>query len=233
MNEYAALQHEVYEANMAIPRERLAKLTWGNVSGLDPERGVFAIKPSGVDYEALTPEDIVVVDLDARVVHGTRRPSSDTRTHAVLYRAFPDIRGIVHTHSPWAVGWAQALCPIPIFGTTHADQTTIDIPCTPPMADERVAGDYEEETGNQIVEHFRDHGLDPAEVPMVLVGCHGPFAWGRTIQKAVENAIALEEIAKMAAITRAVNPQAARLPEALRRKHWERKHGKDAYYGQG
>ena len=232
MTDFAVLRQEVYEANMMIPRERLARLTWGNVSGFDPERKVFAIKPSGVRYGTLTPDDIVVVNLDAQVVHGTKRPSSDTRTHAVLYRSFPGIRGIVHTHSTFAVGWAQALRPIPIFGTTHADLTTFDIPCTAPMDESRVTGDYETETGNQIVQHFHENDLDPQDVQMVLVGCHGPFTWGSTIAKAVENAIALEEIAKMAAITESVNRQADRLPDALREKHWERKHGKDAYYGQ-
>lgn len=233
VHDFAELRDQVYEANMVVPREGLARLTWGNVSGLDAEREVFAIKPSGVQYGDLTPEDIVIVDLDCNVVDGDKRPSSDTRTHAVLYRSFPHIRGIVHTHSTHAVGWAQALTPIPILGTTHADHTTGDIPCTPPMDEARVTGNYEEETGNQIVEHFRRLGLDPAEVEMVLVGCHGPFVWGRSVRKAVDNAIALEEIAHMATVTRIVDPAAERLPAVLRQKHWERKHGKDAYYGQG
>lgn len=231
-NRFAELQHQVYEANMAIPRRGLAQLTWGNVSGFDADLGVFAIKPSGVDYETLRWEDIVVVDLENSVVAGDLKPSSDTRTHAHLYRAFPDLRGICHTHSPYAVGWAQALQPIPIFGTTHADQTTHDVPCTPPMDEARIAGNYEEETGRQIVTHFQDNDLDPTEVEMVLVGCHGPFTWGSSVKKAVENAIALEEIAKMATITLTVNPEARRLPDALKKKHYERKHGPDAYYGQ-
>lgn len=232
MGDFGALRQEVYEANMAIPRERLARLTWGNVSGYKPELGVFGIKPSGIDYDTLRPEDIVIVDLEANTVDGEMRPSSDTRTHAVLYRSFPSLRGVVHTHSTYAVGWAQSLRSIPILGTTHADHTTEDIPCTTPMDEARVRGNYEEETGNQIVDHFRVHGLDPAEVQMVLVGCHGPFAWGASIAKAVDNAIALEEIAKMATITLVANPHADRLPQALRQKHWQRKHGSDAYYGQ-
>lgn len=231
-NTYKELQQRVYDANMEIPRQDLAKLTWGNVSGYDPDLGVFAIKPSGVDYDSLRWEDIVVVDLDNTVVQGSLNPSSDTKTHAHLYRAFPSIRGICHTHSPYAVGWAQALRPIPIFGTTHADQSTRDIPCTPPMEEERITGDYEEETGRQIVRHFRREGLDPDEVEMVLVGCHGPFTWGTSVSKALGNAIALEEIAKMAMITLSVNPNATRLPEALQKKHYERKHGPNAYYGQ-
>jgi L-ribulose-5-phosphate 4-epimerase len=165
-------------------------------------------------------------------VDGRLRPSSDTRTHAVLYRAFPGIGGVVHTHSPYAVGWAQALRPIPIQGTTHADHTVRDIPCTPPMSDDRITGDYEEETGNQIVDHFLAEGLDPAETEMVLVGSHGPFTWGKTAAKAVYNAVVLEELARMALVTHMVNPEAPPLKDTLKRKHYERKHGKDAYYGQ-
>ncbi len=232
MNEFTALRREVYDANMSIPRNDLAVLTWGNVSVVDRERGVFAIKPSGVSYERLRPEDIVVVDMDCTVIDGTLRPSSDTKTHAVLYRTFEDVGAIVHTHATYCVAWAQALRPIPIFGTTHADHTTVDIPCTPPMSAERINGDYETETGMQIVDYFREHALDAAEVEMVLVGCHGPFTWGASVQKAVANAIALEEIARMATLTLQIDPEAKQLPRVLRNKHYERKHGGNAYYGQ-
>jgi L-ribulose-5-phosphate 4-epimerase len=232
MSDFAALKREAFQRNMEIPKRGLAIYTFGNVSVVDRERGVFAIKPSGVSYETLAAEDIVVVDLACTVVDGALRPSSDTRTHAVLYREFPSIGGIVHTHSPYAVGWAQAHMPIPIQGTTHADHTAQDIPCTPPMSDTAIAGDYEVETGNQIVNHFRALDLNPDETQMVLVGSHGPFAWGRSGEQAVYNAVVLEELAKMALFTRMVDPQAPRLSDALRKKHYERKHGKDAYYGQ-
>jgi L-ribulose-5-phosphate 4-epimerase len=232
VSEFAALKLAAFEANMEIPARSLAIYTFGNVSVLDLERGVFAIKPSGVSYDTLKAEDMVVVDLAGVTVDGRLRPSSDTRTHAVLYRAFPGIGGVVHTHSPYAVGWAQALRPIPIQGTTHADHTVRDIPCTPPMSDDRITGDYEEETGNQIVDHFLAEGLDPAETEMVLVGSHGPFTWGKTAAKAVYNAVVLEELARMALVTHMVNPEAPPLKDTLKRKHYERKHGKDAYYGQ-
>lgn len=230
---YESLRAECCALNLEIPRRGLAIHTWGNVSVIDRDSGVFAIKPSGVAYDELSPESIVVVDLDGAVVDGDLKPSSDTKTHAVLYRAFATAGGIVHTHSTYAVGWAQALEPIPIYGTTHADHTVQDIPCTPPMADERIEPDYEQETGNQIVEHFAALGLDPAETEMVLVGSHGPFAWGPTAAMALYNAVVLEELARMATITKLANPATARLKESLRRKHYERKHGPDAYYGQG
>jgi len=229
---YRDLKTECYELNMEIPRRSLAIYTWGNVSVLDADTGVFAIKPSGVSYDDLQADQMVLVDLDARVVEGDLKPSSDTRTHAVLYREFPGIGGVVHTHSPCAVGWAQALRPITIYGTTHADHTVEDIPCTPPMSDEQILGDYEEQTGRQIVEHFRREGLDYTETEMVLVGSHGPFTWGRDGAKAVYNAVVVEELAKMALVTRQANADAPRLKEALRRKHYTRKHGPDAYYGQ-
>ncbi len=231
--EYDDLKAECYELNMEIPRRNLAIYTWGNVSIIDRERGVFAIKPSGVSYEKLKAADIVVVNLDCRVVEGRLKPSSDTATHALLYKAFNGIGGVVHTHSAYAVGWAQALRPLVIQGTTHADHTIEDIPCTPPMSDDQINGDYEEETGHQIVSHFRNLGLKPEETEMVLVGSHGPFAWGATGAKAVYNAVVLEELARMAFITNQVNPEAGRLKESLRRKHFERKHGPNAYYGQG
>ncbi|MDF1569790.1 MAG: L-ribulose-5-phosphate 4-epimerase [Spirochaetaceae bacterium] len=232
-NDFEALKAECYELNMEIPRRNLALYTWGNVSIIDRNAGVFAIKPSGVSYDELKKEDIVIVDLQGAVVDGSLKPSSDTQTHAVLYRDFKDIGGVVHTHSTYAVGWAQALEPIVIYGTTHADHTIQDIPCTPPMSDAKIEGDYEVETGVQIVEHFRKMNLDPNETQMVLVGSHGPFTWGVDGAKAVYNAVVVEELAKMATITRQANPQVQRLKEALRRKHYERKHGPDAYYGQG
>ncbi len=229
---YGSLKAECYELNMEIPRRGLALYTWGNVSVLDRDAGVFAIKPSGVPYDELRIEDIVIVGLDGRAVDGLLKPSSDARTHAVLYREFGGIGGVVHTHSSYAVAWAQALMPLPILGTTHADHTAHDIPCTPSMADERIDGDYEEQTGYQIVEHFRALGLAPQETEMALVGSHGPFAWGINGAKAVYNAVVLEELAKMAFITLQLNPAAPPLKEALRRKHYERKHGPNAYYGQ-
>lgn len=229
---YTVLREECWELNMEIPRRQLAIYTWGNVSLLDRDRGVFAIKPSGVSYDALRPEDIVIVGLDGETLDGHLNPSSDTATHAVLYREFEGIAGVVHTHSTYAVGWAQAQKAITILGTTHADHTVEDIPCTPPMSDEQIAGSYEEETGRQIVNHFRSLNLDPKETEMVLVGNHGPFAWGTTGAKAVYNAVVVEELAKMASITKAANPDAPRLKAGLRRKHYERKHGPDAYYGQ-
>jgi L-ribulose-5-phosphate 4-epimerase len=229
---YADLKTECFEANMEIPRQRLAIYTWGNVSVIDRDEGVFAIKPSGVSYDRMNSDDIVIVDLEGKTVEGRLKPSSDTLTHLVLYKNFEGIRGAVHTHSPYAVGWAQALKPIIIFGTTHADHTTHDIPCTPPMSDDQIIGNYEEQTGWQIINHFRELGLNPAETEMVLVGSHGPFTWGETAAKAVYNAVVLEELAKMASVTRQVNPEAGRLSEAIRNKHYERKHGPGAYYGQ-
>ena len=230
MSRYSDLKEQAWQANMEIPRRGLAIYTFGNVSAFDPEHAVFAIKPSGVSYEKLTAADIVVVDLDAKVVEGTLRPSSDTKTHAALYRAFEGIGGIVHTHSTYATAWAQAGMAIPIYGTTHADHLAEDVPCTAIMSVEAVRGDYEAETGKQIIDCF--HARDPREIPMVLVAGHGPFTWGKTADKAVYNAVVLEELAKMASITRALDPNAARLPNYLVRKHFERKHGKGAYYGQ-
>jgi L-ribulose-5-phosphate 4-epimerase len=231
---YGELKEQAWRANMEIPRQGLAIYTFGNVSAFDAERAVFAIKPSGVDYGSLTAVDIVVVDLDAKVVEGTLRPSSDTKTHAALYRAFQaiggGIGGIVHTHSTYATAWAQACTPIPLYGTTHADHLAEDVPCTAIMTADAVRGDYEAETGTQIIDCFRTR--DPREIPMVLVAGHGPFAWGKTADKAVYHAVVLEELAKMASITRTIDPNAGRLPDYLVRKHYERKHGKGAYYGQ-
>jgi L-ribulose-5-phosphate 4-epimerase len=200
------------------------------VSAVDRSRGVMAIKPSGVEYAKLGADDLVVVDLSGAIVEGKLRPSSDTATHLVLYREWPGIGGVVHTHSTYATGWAQARLPIPIFGTTHADHLAEDVPCTGIMSDAAVERDYEVETGRQILECFASR--DPLHTPMVLVAGHGPFAWGETPEKAVYNAAVLEELARMAFVTRTLAPDAPRLPGALVRKHFERKHGKNAYYGQ-
>lgn len=229
---YADLKEQAFRANMEIPRRGLAIYTFGNVSALDPDRAVFAIKPSGVAYESLTADELVVVDLDANIVEGHLRPSSDTKTHAALYRAFAarGICGVVHTHSTYATAWAQARMPIPIYGTTHADHLAEDVPCTELMTAEAVERDYEAETGAQIVDCFKDR--DPRQTSMVLVAGHGAFTWGRTADKAVYHAVVLEELAKIASLTRALDPQAQRLPDHLVRKHFERKHGKSAYYGQ-
>ena len=227
---YRDLKEQAWQANMEIPRRGLAIYTFGNVSALDAARAAFAIKPSGVAYETLKAEDMVVVDLNGQIVEGKLRPSSDTKTHAALYRAFDGVGGIVHTHSTYATAWAQAGLAIPIYGTTHADHLAEDVPCTAVMSAEAVNGDYEAETGTQIIDCFRTR--DPRQTPMVLVAGHGPFAWGKTAEKAVYHAVVLEELAKIASITRSLAPNAARLPEYLVRKHFERKHGKSAYYGQ-
>ena len=232
MDVYKTLREEAYEANLEIKRNNLAISTWGNVSAFDPGRAFFAIKPSGVAYNELTPESMVVVDLDGKIVDGGLNPSSDTKTHQVLYREFQGIRGVTHTHSTYAVAWAQARRPVPVFGTTHADHCAAEIPCTEYMSAEAVKNDYELETGNLIVETFRKGGLDSAHTSMVLVAGHGPFTWGDNATQSVNNAVVLEEICKMALLTVAIDPQAMPLPEYIIKKHWERKHGPDAYYGQ-
>ncbi len=229
---YKDLKEECYEANMQLDALGLVIYTFGNVSAFDNSRGVFAIKPSGVPYEVLKPEDIVILDLDNKVVEGKLRPSSDTKTHAFLYNHWEGIGGIAHTHATYSVAWAQAQKDIPIFGTTHADHLTTDIPCAPPMKDEYIEGDYEHMTGHQILDCFVDKDLNYQEVEMVLLGNHGPFAWGKNAAKAVYNSKVLEEVARMAFLTLQINPEAPRLKEALIKKHYERKHGKDAYYGQ-
>lgn len=224
------LKQEVLEANLALPRHGMVTFTWGNVSGIDRERGLVVIKPSGVPYEEMDIDDMVVVDLDGRVQEGKLKPSSDTPTHLVLYRTFADIGGIVHTHSPSATSWAQAGRGIPAYGTTHADYFYGEIPCTRPMTKEEVEGDYERETGNVIAEAFRDR--DPLAVPGVLVHGHAPFAWGKDPDEAVHNAVVLEEVAKMGLNTRLLNPEVRPINQALLDKHYLRKHGKNAYYGQ-
>jgi len=230
LNLYKDLKERALKCNLEIPKHGLAIYTFGNVSAFDPHRAVFAIKPSGVPYENLKADDMIIVDLDYRVVEGKLRPSSDTKTHAVLYRHFQGVGGIAHTHSTYAVAWAQANKAIPIFGTTHADHLQYDIPCTGQMNDEMIRGDYEEETGKQIIKTF-EH-LSYKEIEMVLVASHGPFTWGATAEKAVYNSAVLEEIAKMAYLTLQINSDAPLLKSTLIEKHYQRKHGSDAYYGQ-
>ena len=226
------LKQRVYEANMALPKHDLIKFTWGNVSEIDRESGLFVIKPSGVDYDDLTPDDMVVVDLDGNVVEGDLNPSSDTDTHRVLYKEFPDIGGIVHTHSPWAVSFAQAGVDIPAGGTTHADTFYGEIPATSLMTEAEINGAYELETGNVIVKTFEDRFIDPNEVPAVLVQDHGPFVWGPNAEKAVYNSVVLEEVAQMAYHTMMLNPHNVHMSQTLLDKHYLRKHGANAYYGQ-
>src|SRR5687768_14980828 len=230
MSRYDAIRIAAFEANMKLPQLGLVLFTFGNVSAADRAAGVFAIKPSGVPYEQLSPEQMVIVDFNAQVVEGKLRPSSDTKTHAVLYRHWEAVGGIVHTHSTYATAWAQSGRAIPVYGTTHADHLTVDVPCAPPMPDPMIEGDYEQQTGFQILNHFKEQGLDYRAVEMMLVGSHAPFTWGATAEKALYNSAVLENIAQMAFLTEQINPQAARLKEALLKKHFERKHGATAYY---
>jgi len=232
MRKFMELRERCWKANLEIPRQKLAIYTFGNVSALDPDEGVFAIKPSGVSYDIMKPDDMVLVDLDGKKVEGKLNPSSDTLTHAVLYRSFSGICGIVHAHSPYATGWAQTCRSIPIYGTTHADHLAGDIPVTEVMSDEMIKGQYEEQTGYQILNALKSQDLSPLEAQMILVACHGPFTWGATPEKAVYNAVVLEEIARMAFITEQTNAQTARMKNTLIDKHYQRKHGKNAYYGQ-
>lgn len=228
---YEELKQRVYEANLALQKHGLVVLTWGNVSEIDRAGGVIAIKPSGVDYRDLTPDGIVIVDLDGRIVEGTLKPSSDTATHVELYKSFECIGGICHTHSMYATIWSQAQREIPCFGTTHADNFYGPIPVTDPLTDQEIAGLYESNTGKVIVRRFRT--LDPQEMPAVLVANHGPFTWGDGPEKAVENAVVLEQVARMAFSTLQVNPRQRGVSRALLERHYLRKHGKGAYYGQG
>lgn len=232
MSKFKELKRTVYEGNMKLPELGLVLFTFGNASAVDRDSGVFAIKPSGVPYDELKAEDIVIVDFDNNVVEGEMRPSSDTKTHAVLYRHWENIGGIVHTHSTYATAWAQSQKDIPIMGTTHADHLAEDVPCAPPMDDDMVKGDYEHQTGFQILNLFEERNLSYEEVPMVLLGNHAPFTWGKTVEKAVYNSAVLEEVARMAYLALQINSDAPRLKESLIRKHYERKHGSDAYYGQ-
>ena len=223
------LKEEVWRANLDLVKHGLVLFTWGNASAIDREKGLVVIKPSGVSYDEMKPEDMVVVDMDGRVVEGRLKPSSDTPTHLVLYKAFGAIGGVVHTHSTYATAWAQAGRDIPNLGTTHADYFGGDIPCTADMTKEEVEGDYEKETGNVIVRRFA--GIDPVHVPGVLVKNHGPFSWGKDAAEAVYHAAVMEEVAKMAAVTLGINPQATMNPHLVK-KHFSRKHGPGAYYGQ-
>jgi L-ribulose-5-phosphate 4-epimerase len=232
MSKYKQIKEEAYEANMQLPKLGLALFTFGNVSAADRNLSAFAIKPSGVPYDELTADKMVIVDFEGKTVEGNFRPSSDTLTHAVLYKHFETIGGISHTHSTYATAWAQSLRDIPIYGTTHADHTTADIPCAPPMNDELIKGNYEYETGFQIINALKEKNLSYEDVEMILVGNHAPFTWGKTAAKAVYNSAVLEEIAKMAYITEAIKADALRLKDALIQKHYERKHGPDSYYGQ-
>jgi L-ribulose-5-phosphate 4-epimerase len=231
MSKYQHIREAAYLANMKLPRLNLVIFTFGNVSEADRDLGVFAIKPSGVPYEVLSPANMVIVDFEGKVVEGDMRPSSDTKTHAVLYKHW-DIGGICHTHSTYATSWAQALRDIPIYGTTHADHKTVDIPCAKPMHDDRIKGDYEYQTGFQIMDCLQERKLDHHEVEMILVGNHAPFTWGKNADKAVYNSAVLESIAQMALLTEQINPECTRMKSSLIKKHFERKHGPDSYYGQ-
>jgi L-ribulose-5-phosphate 4-epimerase len=231
-SKYEYIQQEAYEANMQLPKLGLVLFTFGNVSAVDRALQVFAIKPSGVPYDDLSPDKMVIVDFDANVVEGKLRPSSDTKTHAVLYKHWENIGGISHTHSTYATAWAQAQRDIPIYGTTHADHNSFDIPCALPMSDEMIQGDYEYQTGFQILNCFKEKKLNYQETEMILVGNHAPFTWGETAAKAVYNSAVLENIAQMAYLTETVNSKVQRLKDSLIKKHFERKHGPHSYYGQ-
>lgn len=224
------LKNQVLEANLELPKRNLVIYTWGNVSGIDREQGLVVIKPSGIPYEDLKLEDLCVVDLDGTIVEGELNPSSDTATHIALYKSFPDIGGVVHTHSPWCTKWAQAGRSIPAYGTTHADYFYGDIPCTRPLTPLEIADEYEKNTGEVIVETFQD--LNPNDIPGVIVYSHGPFNWGKDPLKAVENAVVMEEIAKFAYYTQSLSSKIGSMDDHLLDKHFLRKHGKNAYYGQ-
>ena len=238
MDPYKSLREEALCANLEIPKQNLAIYTWGNVSAFDPDKGIFAIKPSGVPYDSLDEKSMVLVDLEGRVIESDLRPSSDTETHRYLYREFSrkddtkNIRGICHTHSPYAVSWAQAGNSVPVYGTTHADHGAEEIPCTQLLSENAVKGDYEWETGKLIFDTYREKNINAAFMPMVLVYGHGPFSWGKNAAESVYNAAVMEEICKMAYLTLSINPGAKSLPDYIVEKHWERKHGKGAYYGQ-
>jgi L-ribulose-5-phosphate 4-epimerase len=223
------LKQEVFQANLDLVKHGLVLFTWGNVSGIDRKKGRIVIKPSGVSYDDMKPEDMVVLDLDGKIVEGRLKPSSDTATHLVLYQSFPNIGGVVHTHSTYATAWAQAGKNIPNIGTTHADYFKDDIPCTRDMSSEEITGNYEKETGRVIVERFSK--INPNDTPGVLVNNHGPFSWGKNAHDAVHNAVVLEQIAKMAYLSLEINP-CLKMNEALIEKHFSRKHGTNAYYGQ-
>ena len=226
------LKQEVYEANMLLPKYHLVTFTWGNVSGIDREKGLFVIKPSGVDYDKLTPDSMVVVNLEGEVEEGDYRPSSDTPTHVVLYNRFQEIGGVVHTHSPWATSWAQAGRGIPCYGTTHADYLYGQVPCVRTLTKEEIETAYEKNTGVLIADEFERLAVDYLATPAVLCKNHGPFTWGKDAKEAVHNAVVLEEVAKMAARCEQIDPKVNPAPQELQDKHYYRKHGKNAYYGQ-
>lgn len=226
------LKQEVYEANILLPKYGLVTFTWGNVSGIDREKGLFVIKPSGVEYDKLSSEDMVVMDLEGNKVEGKYNPSSDTPTHMVLYNRFPEVGGIVHTHSAWATSWAQAGLDIPCYGTTHADYIYGEIPCVRNLTKDEIDDAYEKNTGVLIADEFEVRGKDPAAVPAVLCKNHGVFTWGKDAHEAVHNAVVAEEVAKMAARCRMINPNVMPAPKELQDKHYYRKHGDNAYYGQ-
>lgn len=226
------LKEAVYKANMELPRRNLVTYTWGNVSGIDREKGLFVIKPSGVEYDELTPQDMVIIDMDGKKVEGDLNPSSDTKTHLALYRAFPNIGGVVHTHSPHAVAWAQAGRDIPAYGTTHADYFYGPIPCTRDLSAEEINEDYEWNTGAVIIETFKERGIEPDHVPAVICHSHGPFTWGKDAAQAVYHSVVLEETAKMALYTESIKHDAKPASQYILDKHFLRKHGPNAYYGQ-
>ena len=232
MEKFRELQHAAYRANLQLPQLGLVIFTFGNVSVADHHAGVFAIKPSGVPYDELSADKMVVVDFKGNIVHGTLRPSSDTNTHAVLYANCPAMGAIVHTHSTYATAWAQSLRDLPIYGTTHADHVAADIPCAAPLDDKMIEGDYETQTGFQILNCLKERNLDYKQTEMILLGSHAPFAWGNSVDKAVYHAAVLEELARMAFLTEQINPDVKRMKSSLIQKHFDRKHGKNAYYGQ-
>ena len=227
-----SLKEAVYEANMELPRRGLVTYTWGNVSGIERDRGLVVIKPSGVDYDELSPDKLVVLDLDGRIVDSKLNPSSDTKTHLELYKRYPELGGIVHTHSPHAVAWAPAAMDILCYGTTHADYFYGPIPCARHLTDEEIDEDYEKNTGKVIIETFDGRGINPVHTPGVICASHGPFTWGKDAAQAVYHAVVLEEVARMALLTKQVNPSAAPAPQNIQDKHFLRKHGPNAYYGQ-
>ena len=226
------LKQKVWEANMLLPKYGLVTFTWGNVSGIDREKGLFVIKPSGVDYDTMKPEDMVVMDMEGNRVEGHYKPSSDTPTHLEIYKAFPEIGGIIHTHSSYATSWAQAGRSIPCYGTTHADYMYGDIPCMRCLTKEEIDEAYEANTGRLIVSYFKESGRNPMDVPACLCKNHGPFAWGKDPHEAVHNAVVLEEVAKMAYRAEIIEPRIQPAPQELQDKHYYRKHGANAYYGQ-
>jgi L-ribulose-5-phosphate 4-epimerase len=232
MSKYKQIQEEACDANRRLPALGLVVLNFGNVSVADRKEAVFAIKPSGVPYEDLRPKKMVIVDFEGNTIYGRLKPSSDTRTHALLYKNWLTIGSVVHTHSTYATAWAQALREIPVYGTTHADYHTGPIPCAPPMEDHLIAGDYEYQTGIQIINHLKEKNISYEELEMILVGSHAPFTWGKNATYALNNSAVLETIARMAILTEKINPTVSTLKSVLIKKHFERKHGPDSYYGQ-